>query len=173
MEGLNDTLISFGQICDQERIVFFTANNILFLKISIIDLKKVEVLLVTEIDIRSGLYALNNFMHHRKHNSGKKLLQVQNLPTDIKLWHNRLVHLNEAAINKLHKHATNFPRLSGAILAFNPCLLEKEMKKGFSSNFNPAEYSGEIVHTDLAGPLPKSMHSAKYACTFTDLNTRF
>lgn len=98
-EGINDTLISFGQLCDHRMIVVFTANIAIFLNMSSIDVKKTDVLLVAERDTRSGMYYLENSMPHRKLESGKKVHHVKNVPTDIKLWHNRLVHLhlNEAA----------------------------------------------------------------------------
>lgn len=31
------------------------------------------------------------------------------------------------------------------------------LKEFFSSQFEPANYAGEIVHSDLAGPIPRSM----------------
>eukprot|EP00171_Calliarthron_tuberculosum_P001098 IDg1098t1 len=49
----------------------------------------------------------------------------------------------------------------------------KGNKKSFASSFESANYAREIVHSDLAGPMPISIHGSKYACTFTDQYTRF
>lgn len=66
-----------------------------------------------------------------------------------------------------------FPVLKGDLKIFHICKLEKSNKKSFNSNFEAVEYVGEIVHSDLVGPMTISTDGTKYACTFTYQYSRF
>lgn len=63
--------------------------------------------------------------------------------------------------------------LKGKMNVCHPCKPVKATKKSFKSHFKPVQYAGEIVHSDLAGPIPKSIDDAVYICTVTDLFSRF
>ena len=91
----------------------------------------------------------------------------------IVLWHKRLVHVNKIDLKIMHKHSKDVPMIRGKLKVCHPCRLGKAKKKSFASQFEPATYAGEIVHSDLAGPIPKSHHGLKYLITFMDQFSRF
>lgn len=47
-------------------------------------------------------------------------------------------------------------------------MLGKAKRKNVSSNFKPVTYAGDIVHSDVCGKLPRSIHGNAYFCTFLD-----
>lgn len=46
----------------------------------------------------------------------------------INTWKNRLIHTNASVIHSMHKHAVEFPRLSGDMEACHSCELGKAKK---------------------------------------------
>lgn len=63
---------------------------------------------------------------------------------------------------------TDFPKLRGSSKPCHACKLGKANGKSFKGNFKPANFPGEIVHSDLVGTLPVSLDGAVYACSFMD-----
>lgn len=161
---LNDTLISVGQVCDNSQIIVFTAKEAVILKVTQFTVPEKDVVCVVPRDDKTGLYAFEK--NHQALNATKPV-------GDLSLWHNRLVHINQETLKKLYKHAVDFPKLTGNLSPCHPCSLGKATKKSFNSNFKPAMYAGEVVHSDLAGPFPVSMDGAQYSCTFLDQYSRF
>lgn len=167
VKGLNETLVSVGQVCDQDHIVLFTKKNAVIMRIDGFDVDEEDVVMIANRDQKSGLYVLPRGSTEQKGFSTSKPLQ------NIELWHNRLVHIGERSLRDLHKHTSDVPIMIGEQPSCHPCKLGKATKKQFKSRFEPANYSGEIVHTDLMGPLPPAMNGTKYVCTFTDQYSRY
>lgn len=65
------------------------------------------------------------------------------------------------------------PKLGGNQQICHLCRLGKAHKKSFFSHFEETTYAGDMVHSELSGPLPKSVNGFKYFCTFTDQYTLF
>eukprot|EP00171_Calliarthron_tuberculosum_P000533 IDg533t1 len=65
------------------------------------------------------------------------------------------------------------PPVQGKLGTCHACRLGKATKKHFGSKFEETSYAGEIVHSDLAGKMPTSLHGSQYACTFTDQFSRY
>ena len=193
VKDLNDSLVSVGHICDSERIIVFTANEAVILNVKNFSVVKDDIIEVVPRDKDTKLYVFPS-----KRSSAKRASKDEKSPTivaenselkksrksrkvrnetaysaKLELWHNRLVHINEVTLKKLHKHVNDFPKLKGKLKSCHPCQLGKAKRKSFKSHFKPAKYPGEIVHSDLAGPLPMSMDGALYACTFMDQYSRF
>ena len=82
-------------------------------------------------------------------------------------------HTSEGVLRRLHKHVKDFVPLKGDFNVCHPCRLGKATRKGFTSAFESVNYTGEVVHFDLAGPLSASMDGAQYVYTFTDQFSRF
>eukprot|EP00171_Calliarthron_tuberculosum_P019463 IDg19463t1 len=167
VKGLNETLVSVGQVCDQHHVIVFTKKNAIIMKIDGFDVNEEDVVMIAKRDQKSGLYVLPNLTTEKKVFSTNKPLH------DIGLWHNRLVHISERSLRDLHKHTSDVPVMTGNLPSCHPCQLGKATKKPFKSHFEPANYAGEIVHTDLMGPLPPAMNGTKYVCTFTDQYSRY
>ena len=83
------------------------------------------------------------------------------------------MHVNENVLRSIHKHSKDVPRVKGKLEICAPCRLGKATKKSFDSHFEPANYPGEVVHSDLAGPIHKSIHGRTYFITFVDQHTRY
>lgn len=86
--------------------------------------------------------------------------------TDINVWHNRLAHASSNVLNSLPRHTKDILEVRGSLDACHPCRLGKAHRQSFKSSFEPAKQAGEVVHSDLAGSLPKRSHGLKYIITF-------
>ena len=91
----------------------------------------------------------------------------------ISVWHNRLVHVNEPLLKMLHGHVNDFSQLEGKLPFFHPSQLGKATRKTFKNHFKAVSYPGEVVKSDLCGPMPTSMDGAKCASTFMDHCKRY
>lgn len=49
----------------------------------------------------------------------------------------------------------------------------KAKRKSFSSSFEPVNHPSEIVHSNVCGKLPSSIHRNKYICKFVDQFGRY
>eukprot|EP00171_Calliarthron_tuberculosum_P002619 IDg2619t1 len=149
-ESLNDTLVSVGQICDQEHITVFTAKEAVILKITTFSVSSEDVVSIVPRERSTGLYVFtDNENEIMKTADNKSALRATAVPDSINLWHNRLVHLSESNLKSLYKHAVNFPRMKGQLELCHPCRLGRATKKQFGSKFMDATYAGEIVHSDI------------------------
>lgn len=176
--GLNDTLVSVGQVCDDNNIVVFTQKEAIILNLSKLSVNEEDVVAIIPRDAKTRLYCFetSNAPDLEIANSSQKVIQSgQNVAesteegsSTIKLWHKRLAHTNSSLLKKLKCHAEGFPKLKGKLPVCHPCRLGKATLKPFKSHFGRASYAGEVVHSDLSGPLPLSMDGSKYACTFMD-----
>ncbi len=170
VESLNGTLVSVGDICDQGKIVVFTKECAI-----VLNTKKFTVdasMIVVKVPRNEyGLYCFQETAS--KNESNHAALITSKSSADINLWHRRLIHANEDVIKHTHKSATGTDKLTGEMIPCHPCALGKASKRPFKSKFQDATVPGEIVHSDLAGPLPKSHTGSKYMITFTDQATRY
>lgn len=161
---LNGTLISVGKICDQNRAILFTASGAVVLKCKKIDINPslIESEAVRDDD---GLYSFSE--KSMMHTATKAKVS-----TDINVWHNRLNHVNVRVLKGLHKHADFFPELNGSLPPCEPCLLGKATRKPFDSKFEQTKYAGEVIHSDVVGPLPVAIDGSRYIVTFQDQFSR-
>lgn len=162
---LNNTLISVGEICDQNKIVAFTKNEGVVLDMEGFNIEPDKVIAIAKRSTQTGLYEFPLPQY--------KAMRGSKVSAEIQLWHNRLVHLNEKSLQSLYLKSKDIPELEGNLTSCHPCLLGKAKHSSFDSHFEPAEYPGKVVHSDLCGPLPKSLDGRKYFVTFMDQNTRF
>lgn len=61
----------------------------------------------------------------------------------------------------------------GTLEPCHACLIGKACKRPFKSHFLQTKFCGEIVHSDVAGPLPKAIEGQKYFVTFVDQFSRY
>jgi gag-polypeptide of LTR copia-type/Zinc knuckle len=113
-------------------------------------------------------------LYAKKPLGGRSLNYVQPLP--IKLWHDRMGHLNWEAIKSLR--SDNPPLLGAKLDETNPpfqtcpgCAAGKAKRRAFKSAASRSTRSNEPIeriHADLAGPMEvTSIDGHRYACVFT------
>ena len=90
------------------------------------------------------------------------------------LWHQRLGHRNEDDLVRLGKMGVGIPpglKLSGKC---DTCEVSKHTRASFSSSTRQRSKDPlKLVHTDVLGPMEKSVGGATYAVMFTDDATRW
>lgn len=165
VDGLNETLFSVGQICDTDSIVVFIKTEAVIINQSQFSVDEKFIDAVARRNLISRLYEINN-------PSSFKANYVK-IPSDINVWHQRLIHTNVKVLQSLCEHTADVPRLKGKLQSCPSCVMGKAKRKAFDSHFEPAEYAGEIVHSHSCGKLPASIHGNRYFCTFVDQYSRF
>ncbi len=167
VEGLNGTLISVPHVCDQKKIVVFTSKEAIILDTTKLSVDKDLIVAKIPRDHKCNLYQFTP-----KSNNIPKISKT----VDIKLLHRRLIHAHERTIRKSYAESINSKNsgksVSGKMTPCHPCALGKAQRLPFSSKFTPATTPGEVVHSDLDGPLPRSTEGDKYMCTFVDQASR-
>jgi len=168
VEGMNGTLVSVSQICDQDKIVVFTKKEAIILDTSSFAVKE-SLVLCTVPRHDSGLYHFKAASH-----TSKSAIRD---PQRIQLIHRRFIHANEYIVRKSlieakRTNSMNF-NVSGKLKVCHPCQLGKAHRKPFKGTFTEASYPGEVVHADLDGPLPASHDGHKYLCSFVDQSSRY
>jgi hypothetical protein len=99
------------------------------------------------------------------------------LPKDMKiLWHARLGHVGfETASRAAQTGATTGIYLTAHTNNCNchTCLLQKASRRPFKGSLvKRASVIGDVIHTDLAGPMPPNISGYKYVQSFIDGRTR-
>lgn len=90
------------------------------------------------------------------------------------LWHQRLAHINGRDLMKVHVHADGVPKLCPMEEVCRACRLGKAHKLPFPSQFRQASRVGELVHSDIVGPLEPSFPDRfRYVSTFLDGHSRY
>ena len=88
------------------------------------------------------------------------------------LWHRRLAHVNMQDLARVHVHTDGVPKISASSCnndVCRACRLGKAHKLPFKGHFVRATRPGEIVHSDIVGPLPVSYPQRhRYLVTFLD-----
>jgi hypothetical protein len=88
---------------------------------------------------------------------------------DLMSWHKRAGHLNFSDLEKLSKLADGISFSSSSIPHCHTCHMMKMTKQPFADTTHVRASSLlDIVHSDLAGPLPRSKGGAEYIMTFID-----
>lgn len=92
--------------------------------------------------------------------------------TDLNLWHQRLGHVNEhqlrQAIKRNHLHGVEISDKDS--LKFCVGCVESKMCRQSNKFMGKiySRYPGQLIHSDLCGPMPESIGGSKYFVTFID-----
>jgi len=90
------------------------------------------------------------------------------------LWHQRLGHRNEDDMIRLGKMGVGIPPGLKLSRKCDTCEVSKHTRASFpSSTRQRSKNPLELVHTDVLGPMEKSVGGATYAVMFTDDATRW
>jgi hypothetical protein len=92
------------------------------------------------------------------------------------LWHARLGHVGfETARRAAHTGVTTGIDLNAHTknCNFHTCFLQKASRRPFQGSLvKRASVIGDVIHTDLAGPMPPTISGYKYVQSFINGRTR-
>jgi GAG-pre-integrase domain len=92
------------------------------------------------------------------------------------LWHARLGHVGfDTVTSAAHTGATTGIELTAHTKNCNchTCLLQKASRRPFKGSLvKRASVIGDVIHNDLAGPMPPTISVYKYVQSFIDGRTR-
>ena len=121
-------------------------------------------------DTETGMYMLPEPLTHHT----AEVVTVSSANESTELWHRRLGHINSRDLSTLHKHVEGVPQLSELKEVCRACRLGKAHKLPFPGHFEHAAAVGDVVHSDIVGPLESSFPERyKYASTFLDDHSRY
>lgn len=99
---------------------------------------------------------------------------VKEQEINLKLWHDRMGHLNEKDLIQLLKKINVNVKIHESNLDRRICALGKQTCLSFKSTHERAKTKLEIIHSDVCGPFrERSKGGAKYFCSFIDDHTRY
>ncbi len=173
ISNLNSTLISAGKVCDTKRLVVFTSKEAVVLELDNFSVDREKIVAIAKRNATSGLYEFESSTMMHSTRSASPQVKTVAKREDITKWHRRLVHANVRTLKSMHKFATGMPKMKGNLKSCHPCHLGKAKRKTFDSHFKGTTGPGEVVHSDVAGPMPTSHYGNKYFVTFTDQFSRF
>ena len=100
------------------------------------------------------------------------LISVAKVPVDLKLWHQRLGHVNELQLQESIKKCQicNVKISDNDSLKFCDGCVEAKMSWKYNKPVGEiqSEYPGQLIHSDLYGPMSESIGGSKYFVTFID-----
>ena len=95
------------------------------------------------------------------------------MPDDVTMWHNRLAHVNRNKISDMIRDKQLPPDAKLDVEKCTDCSSGKQARDSFQGRIDKAVKKGDIIHSDVVGPLPQSVSGARYFVTFIDEFTRF
>ena len=145
---LRTNLLSVAKIADKNHMVLF----------------KKDIALVKDIKGNTKMIAdrIGNLYYIRQ--SGVHIAQKVENKLDLRLWHERMGHLNEKDLRKLLKDMKiGNIETNGKLPECEICILGKQTKSPFNSVHERAKEQLEIIHSDICGPFRvQSMGGARY-----------
>ncbi|MBC7870646.1 MAG: DDE-type integrase/transposase/recombinase [Chitinophagaceae bacterium] len=86
------------------------------------------------------------------------------------LWHRRLAHLGTNGLRELPKMVLDVPAhiTESGICNCDTCVKGKLARKPFKPNVSRATRRLELVHSDLCGPMPRSIGGGRYILVLVD-----
>ena len=139
--------------------------------------RRKDILLKLETDgtvIGCGFRASNGMYVLPSPKSDRALASIESIRDSTRLWHRRLAHLNMKDLVEVHKYADGIPKLSTVNEVCRACRMGKAHKLPFHGHFQKSENVGDIIHSDVVGPLSLSFPDRfRYVCTFMDDHSRY
>jgi len=165
LPSLGYNLVSTGRLADNGIFSFF---------------RRSDVRLSSESDgfvLGTGLRDPETRMYMlpepQSQSSSERALAVSD-PAETELWHRRLAHINARDLTTVHQHADGVPKLCPMEGVCRACRLGKAHKLPFPGHFRRASAVGDIVHSDIVGPLELSFPDGfRYVSTFLDDHSRY
>jgi GAG-pre-integrase domain len=95
--------------------------------------------------------------------------------SSVNLWHARLGHLSEATIRDMvrEKKAKGITLSEGEdVIGCDECCNGKQTRKTFSGRISTAKKVGDVIHSDVCGPILPSLGGHKYFVSYIDEKSR-
>ena len=120
------------------------------------------------VAVRKGdLYFIRNLEEHVNN------VSVVNKSSKLKLWHDRLGHLNTKDVIEMDNRNI-IPKVENIALDCSICLQGKLTALSFPQRLSGSTHKLEIIHSDLCGPMrTESQGKSKYFVTFIDDYSRW
>jgi hypothetical protein len=90
---------------------------------------------------------------------------------DVDTWHRRQSHTGTHKIRSMLR-TDQVPPIQNTVPC-NECILGKQHRHPFSGSISTATRPGDVIHSDVVGPLPPSHSGSCYLVTFVDEFTRY
>jgi len=103
--------------------------------------------------------------------SQSAILAKSDDPTQEILWHRRMAHVNLPHLTKLKNglvHGINFSNKIPKDFVCETCVVSKSHRAPFPPSESKSTRILELIHSDLLGPLDKSLAGSQYMLTFLD-----
>ena len=127
--------------------------------------------LITSATLSDNLYWIQNAKLHK---SQEHMQSASTRSIDINVWHNRLAHVSKDKIAYMLRTKQLDP--VNTKTKSDPCydcFSGKQTRGPFKGHIDKATKTGEVIHSDVVGPLPKSLSGCKYFVSFIDEWTRY
>jgi GAG-pre-integrase domain/Integrase core domain len=95
--------------------------------------------------------------------------------SSVNLWHARLDHVSKATIRDMvrKKKAKGITLREGEdVIDCDECCTGKQTRKTFSGRISTAKKVGDVIHSDVCGPILPSLGGHKYFVLFIDKKSR-
>ena len=167
---INKNLISIGNLIKQNyKILFNTNHNKSYVTIYDKYQNKIaNIISNANNTFNIWLSTQRIFLHdNNTRNTNDEINYINmKIPDKLNLWHRRFSHFDIKSIkNKLLK--------TDIKLKCPLCAQSKIKNKPYSKNINTTKHIFELLHLDLVGPLPESIHGNKYFFTILDDYSRY
>lgn len=161
--GLGYNLVSVGRLADNGIDSKFRRKDV------VLTLENDGLLIGTGTrDDETGLYALPDPASTNLDTVASAVLD------EATLWHRRLAHMNAKDLRTIYEHAVDVPKLGAMKEICRACRMGKAHKLPFKGSFHRAEKVGDVVHSDIVGPLEPSFPDGyRYFVTFQDDYSRY
>jgi hypothetical protein len=173
-------LLSVSQLAEKGIMTSFTKIGC-----TLLDTDDGNCLLAEESITPGGLYDIPKAVHHASfsaralaaNDSSSSSQCVKPLSKEMQiLWHARLGHVGFETVRRAaHTGATTGIDLTAHTKSCNchKCLLQKASRRPFKGSLvRRASFIGDVIHTNLAGPMPPTISGYKYVQSFIDGRTR-
>lgn len=95
---------------------------------------------------------------------------------EVTLLHCRFIHASDRIVRKSAAESKTSTKqhgdIKGSLQPCQPFKIGKATRRPFHSKFEYIDIPGEVIHSDLNGPVKTSVTVAKYLCSFVDQATR-
>lgn len=120
VNGLNETLMSVGYICDFDKIVVFSKNQAVVLEKSKFTVNEDDIISIADRDQRTGIYESNN---------ATNMAYSTKLSTGINLWHGTLSHTNVKILHALPDNCSDVLNICGNLGHVDPTIRERQVRR--------------------------------------------
>jgi Integrase core domain/GAG-pre-integrase domain len=128
--------------------------------------------ILARAQLRDNLYWISNMVATPVAENATTVSN-KTMSDDVTMWHNRLAHVNRKKISDMIRDKQLPPDAKLDVEKCSDCSSGKQTRDSFQGRIDKAVKKGDIIHSDVVGPLPQSVSGARYFVTFIDEFTRF